>query len=71
MNAFGRSIAYNGVLALVLASAVLTASCTPTLKLQAPDEPIRIQLDVRIEQEVRMRVERELEDVLRERRDIY
>ena len=37
-------------------------ACTPTVKLQAPDKPIEINLNVKVEQEVRVRVERDLED---------
>ena len=41
---------------------VLTA-CTPTVQVAMPNEPITINLNVRIEHEVRVRVERELDDI--------
>jgi YnbE-like lipoprotein len=37
------------------------AGCTPTVKVQAPDKPIEINLNVKIEQEVRVKVERDLD----------
>lgn len=47
----------------VVAMALLGA-CQPRIALEAPREPIVINLNVKIEQEVRVRVERELEDLL-------
>jgi site-specific recombinase XerC len=40
----------------------LTA-CQPTVKLEAPDKPIEINQNIKIEQEVRVKVERDLEEV--------
>jgi len=48
--------------AAALASAVL-AACNPTVKIEAPDRPIEINLNIKIEQEVRIKVERDLEKV--------
>lgn len=50
------------VLPLTVALAGITA-CTPTVQLAAPNEPITINLNVRIEHEIRVRVERELDDI--------
>lgn len=47
--------------AFVLSCAL--AACTPTVKVQAPDKPIEINLNVKIEQEVRVKVERDLENI--------
>lgn len=56
---------------LLVASAVGLAACEPTVRLEAPQEPIVINLNVKIEQEVRVRVERELEDVIRENQGLF
>ena len=40
------------------------AACAPTVKIEAPDKPIEINLNVRIEQEVRVKVERDLEKAI-------
>ncbi len=53
-----------------LVSAVL-AACQPTVKIEAPDEPIVINLNVKIEQEVRVRIEREIDDLLRENDELF
>jgi hypothetical protein len=52
-----------GIAALAL-GAGLAAGCTPTVKLQAPDKPIEINLNVKIDQEVRVRLDRDVEDMI-------
>lgn len=49
-----------GLLFCILA----VTGCTPTVQMAAPEEPITINLNVRIEHEIRVRVERELEEIL-------
>lgn len=53
------------------AVAVLFAGCTPTVKLQAPDKPIEINLNVKIEQEVRVKVERDLDREIMANPDLF
>lgn len=43
---------------------VLLLGCQPTVQLEAPKEPIVINLNVKVEQEVRVRVERDLDELL-------
>jgi ABC-type uncharacterized transport system substrate-binding protein len=45
---------------LVLA---LLVACTPTVQVALPNEPITINLNVKIEHEIRVKVERELDDI--------
>ncbi len=47
------------------------AACAPTVRVQAPEEPIEINLNVRIEQEVRVRVDRELESLFEENEELF
>jgi len=54
----------------ILAVAAI-AACQPTVKVEAPDKPIVINLNVKIEQEVRVKIERELEDVFAENPEIF
>lgn len=54
------------ILGLFLSSnALFIAGCTPTVRVAA-DEPITINLNVKIEHEVRVKVERDLEEVFSE-----
>ncbi len=54
----------SGFAAALLISAV-AAACAPTVKIEAPDKPIEINLNVRIEQEVRVKLERDVDDAIR------
>ncbi|GEO36232.1 hypothetical protein GGE65_000500 [Skermanella aerolata] len=46
-------------------------ACSPTVKVEAPDKPIEINLNIKIEQEVRIRVERDLEKVFAEDPELF
>ncbi len=50
---------------------VLFVACTPTVKVEAPKEPIEINLNVKIEHEIRVQVDRELEGLFDEDSDIF
>ena len=53
---------------LLLAS---LGACAPTVRLEAPDKPIVINLNVKIEQEVRIRVERDVDKLLADRQELF
>jgi YnbE-like lipoprotein len=47
------------------------AACTPTVKVEAPDKPIVINLNVKIEQEVRVKVDRDVETLLQDNPNLF
>ncbi|MGI9307682.1 MAG: YnbE family lipoprotein [Gammaproteobacteria bacterium] len=47
------------------------AGCNPTVKVEAPDKPIEINLNVRIEHEIRLQVDQELEGLFDEESDVF
>ncbi len=47
------------------------SACTPTVRLEVPDKPIVINLNVKIEQEVRIKLEKGVEEVVEENPDIF
>ena len=51
--------------------ALLVAACAPTIRVEAPEEPIEINLNVRIEQEVLVRVERDLEQLFETNPELF
>ena len=51
--------------------AVVTIGCTPTAKVEAPDKPITINLNVKIEHEIRVKVDRELDDLFKEDKGLF
>jgi hypothetical protein len=53
-----RSIVTNLAAAFfAAASLALLAACTPTVKVEAPSEPITINLNIKLDADVRLRVE--------------
>ena len=56
----------------VLASLVLSlAACNPTVKVEAPDKPIVINLNVKIEQEVRVKVDKDVESLVNNNPNLF
>jgi len=58
----------------LLFSLILLASlagCTPTVKVEAPKEPIEINLNVKIQHDIRVQVDEELEDLFEEDSDLF
>ena len=49
----------------------LAAACAPTVKVQAPDEPITINLNVKIEHEIRVKVEKDIDDLFSEEGGLF
>jgi hypothetical protein len=45
--------------------------CSPTVKVEAPSEPITINLNVRIEHEIRVKVDKDLDDLFAKESDIF
>jgi len=62
-----RAARARSCLAVLLAAAV---GCTPTVKV-ATDDPITINLNVNIQHEIRVKVDRELEDLFAEDSDLF
>ena len=51
---------------LILAMGTFLMSCSPTVKVEAPDKPITINLNVNIKHEILVKVDKELDGVLSE-----
>lgn len=56
---------------LLLAVIGSLSGCSPTVQLAAPSEPITINLNVRIEHEIRVKVDKELDDVFAQNADLF
>ncbi len=57
--------------ATALAVLIFAAGCTPTVKVEAPSEPITINLNVKIDQEVRIRLDEAVEDLIADNPDLF
>ena len=60
-----KSMSYLAFLVLFL------AGCNPTVKVQAPDKPIEINLNVKIEHEIRLQVDKELDGLFEDDSDVF
>ena len=54
----------------MIAGVMLAAGCIP-VQIQAPDEPIEINLNINIRQEVIVRLERDAQELLQENSDLF
>ncbi|TCN84612.1 YnbE family lipoprotein [Shewanella fodinae] len=52
------------VTASCLLLGILLGGCTPTVKIEPPDKPIVINLNVKIEHEIRIKVDKALDDLV-------
>jgi len=65
-----NSLDMNRLLLLSIALG-MAAGCTPTVQVAAPKEPIEINLNVKIEHEIRVQVDKELEGLFDEDSDVF
>jgi hypothetical protein len=50
---------------------VAPAACTPRVAVEAPKEPITINMNIKIEHEIRVNVDRDLEKAFATQEDIF
>lgn len=48
-----------------------TAACSPTVKVAAPEKPITINLNVKIEHEIKVKIDKELDDLFEEDEGLF
>ncbi|MFT5482261.1 MAG: hypothetical protein ACI9GW_000910 [Halieaceae bacterium] len=46
-------------------------ACTPTVRVEAPDKPIEINLNVKIEHEIRIKVDKDLDELFEDDSDLF
>lgn len=57
--------------AILLLAGAAVAGCNPTVKVEAPDKPIVINLNVKIEQEVRVKVDKDVESLVNNNPNLF
>ena len=55
----------------VFLAVVWVAACTPTVQLAVPDKPIEINLNIKIEHQIRVKVDRELDELFEEDSELF
>ncbi|MDV6315159.1 YnbE family lipoprotein [Idiomarina sp. HP20-50] len=56
---------------LITAFELILLGCTPTVQVAAPKEPITINLNVKIEHEIYVKVDKALDDVISESSGLF
>ena len=51
-------------IAILIAILFLGVACTPTVKVEAPDKPIEINMNINIKHEILIKVEKQVEELL-------
>ncbi|MCO1334583.1 YnbE family lipoprotein [Microbulbifer sp. OS29] len=51
--------------------AMVAMGCTPTVTVQAPSEPITVNLNVKIEHEIRVKVDKDLDSLFDDKEGIF
>ncbi|WP_416384819.1 YnbE family lipoprotein [Shewanella sp. TC10] len=57
-------------LLLLCSGSLLITACSPTVKIAPPDKPIEINLNVKIEHEIIIKIDKEL-DILLENEELF
>jgi len=47
------------------------AACSPTVRIVAPDKPIEINLNIHIDQEIRVMLDHEVEELIADNPDLF
>jgi hypothetical protein len=50
---------------------LVCSGCTPRVEVEAPDKPITINLNVKIDHEIRVKVDKELDQVLSSKSGLF
>ena len=56
---------------LGLLTSSLLVGCTPRIEVAAPKEPITINMNVKIEHEIHIKVDKDVESLLKSRSDLF
>lgn len=58
-------------LLMIVFSLSVVSGCTPSVKVEAPDKPIEINMNVKIEHEIRLKVEKDVEELITTKKGLF
>ena len=61
----------SSLISSIFVLALLSSACTPTVQLAMPNEPININLNVKIEHEIYIKVDKELDNLFDESSGLF
>ena len=56
---------------MAIVGVLLLSACTPRVEIVVPDKPITVNLNVKVDHEIRVRVDRELEQLFEQDKDLF
>jgi hypothetical protein len=56
---------------IVLSLTAFLFACTPTVQIQAPDKPIEINLNVNIEQHIKVEIQKDVQQAIAKNPDVF
>ena len=56
---------------LSITAVAFMAGCSPTIRVEAPDKPIVINMNIKIDHEIRIKVDRELDSLLDNKKGLF
>ncbi|TLU84348.1 MAG: YnbE family lipoprotein [Chlorobium sp.] len=63
--------AFSMLMLLLLTASALVTGCSPTVKIEASDKPIVINMNIKIDHEIRIKVDRELDTLLDSKKGLF
>jgi hypothetical protein len=66
-----RPSAHTLTAAMLVLSCLIIGGCSPTVRVEAPDKPITINMNIKIDHEIRIRVDRDIDNMVEKRKDIF
>ncbi len=63
--------AFSMLMLLLLTANALITGCSPTVKIEASDKPIVINMNIKIDHEIRIKVDRELDSLLDSKKGLF
>jgi hypothetical protein len=55
----------------ILCVSIYLSGCSPSVRLEAPDKPIEINMNVKIEHEIRLKVEKDVDELLSNQKGLF
>jgi hypothetical protein len=57
--------------ALIFCSAACLLGCSPSVKFEAPDKPIEINMNIKIDHEIRLKVEKDVDELISNQKSLF
>jgi hypothetical protein len=66
-----KQIVMSAIALLSLTAGTLLTGCSPTVKIEASDKPIVINMNIKIDHEIKIKVDRELDTLLDNKKGLF